>query len=188
MFGFPAPPAALEKMVRRMVPATVLMAAALALAPAVPAEAQIMYDPPQPLDGIAVVIDGDRLNVNGLPVRLYGIDAPDLGQFCLSARGRSYDCGAVARDMLERLIGTRQVQCSIFSVLTNDDQVGACAVDGHDLAAAMVIRGWAFPVPSLATRYESLESRAQSARAGVWSGRAERPWNWRRRQGAEPDR
>lgn len=183
MFTMAAPPTAFMKMVRRMRPATALIAAILVLAPVSTAGAQISYDPPQPLDGIAIVIDGDRLNVNGLPVRLYGIDAPELGQFCLSSRGQSYDCGAAARSMLEGLIGTRQVQCLIFSVLTNDDQIGACAVDGRDLAAAMVYRGWAFPARSLATRYESLEGRAQAARAGLWSGRAERPWIWRRRQG-----
>ena len=150
--------------------------------------AQVTFDPPQPLDGIAVVLEGDRLNVNGLPVRLYGIDAPDLGQTCLSRRGERYDCGGVARDMLERLIGTEPVQCSIYSVLANDDQVGTCVANGRDLAAAMVYLGWAFPVRALASRYESLESRAQSARSGLWSGRAERPWIWRRRQGTTETR
>lgn len=168
----------------RQLPLAVAILAVLVL----PARAQITYDPPQPLDGIAAVIEGDRLNVSGLTVRLYGIDAPDIGQTCQSRIGRRYDCGRVARDMLERLIGTRPVQCSIYSILANEDQVGACAVDGRDLAASMVLTGWAFPVRSLASRYEALEGRAQSARAGMWSGRAERPWIWRRRQDAAEGR
>lgn len=167
---------------------TLCAAIALIVAWTPMAQAQITFDPPQPLDGIAVVLEGDRLNVNGLPVRLYGIDAPDLGQTCQSRLGRSYDCGSVARDMLERLVGSEPVQCSIYSILANDDQVGTCSVGGRDLAAAMVYLGWAFPVRSLASRYESLESRAQSARSGMWSGRAERPWIWRRRQGPEETR
>lgn len=145
---------------------------------------QVALDPAQPLDGIAVVVEGDRLNVNGLPVRLYGIDAPEIGQTCLSRRGEPYDCGAAARAVLERLIGTRLVQCSIYSVLANNEQVGSCAVGVQDLAATMVLTGWAFPQRSLSSRYERLEARAQSARAGVWAGRAERPWIWRRRQAA----
>ena len=171
-----------------MIRQTALTAALFASLLASAAHAQLTFDPPQPLEGIAVVLEGDRLNVGGLPVRLYGIDAPDIGQTCLSRRGEAYDCGAVARIMLERLIGTRPVQCSIYSVLANDEQVGACAVDGRDLAGSMVIRGWAFPVRSLSNRYEALEARAQSARAGVWSGRAERPWIWRRRQGTDATR
>lgn len=161
-----------------------LFAVLIATTLASKAQAQIVYSPAQPLDGIAVVVEGDRLTVNGLPVRLYGIDAPEIGQTCLSRRGESYDCGAVAREVLERLIGTRPVQCSIYSVLASDEQVGSCAVEGRDLAAIMVLSGWAFPQRSLSSRYEILEGRAQSARAGVWAGRAERPWIWRRRQGA----
>ena len=171
-------------MIRRTAHFAALFAALLASA----AQAQITFDPPQPLDGIAVVMEGDRLNVGGLVVRLYGIDAPEIGQTCLSRRGETYDCGGVARDMLERLIGARPVQCAVYSVLANDEQIGACSVDGRDLAAAMVIRGWAFPVRSLSSRYEALEGRAQSARAGLWSGRAERPWIWRRRQGSNDTR
>ena len=144
--------------------------------------AQLVYSSDQPLDGIAVVVEGDRLNVNGRPVRLYGIDAPEIGQTCLSRRGESYDCGAVAREVLDRLIGTDPVQCSIYSVLASDEQVGSCTVNGRDLAATMVLSGWAFPQRSLSSRYEILEGRAQSARAGFWAGRAERPWIWRRRQ------
>ena len=146
--------------------------------------AQIAYSPAQPLDGIAIVVEGDRLDVNGLPVRLYGIDAPDIGQTCQSRLGRTYDCGQAAREVLERLIGTRPVQCSIHSVLASEVQVGTCSVGGRDLGATMVLSGWAFPQRSLSGRYEVLEGRAQSARAGMWAGRAERPWIWRRRQAA----
>lgn len=158
----------------------------LTLSPA--AEGQVVFSPAQPLDGIAVVIEGDRLNVNGLPVRLYGIDAPEIGQTCLSARGQSYDCGNVARNALDRLIGSRTVQCEIYSILANRDQVGTCSVGGRDIAAVMVVSGWAFPQRSLSTRYERLEARAQSVRAGLWAGRAERPWIWRRRQAAQGGR
>ncbi len=156
--------------------------AVLTVAMASTAWSQIAYDPPQPLDGIAVVIEGDRLNVNGRTVRLFGIDAPELGQTCESGRGTTYDCGAAARDRLERLIGLEPVQCSIYSKLANDDRIGVCTVAGRDLAASMVLTGWAFPVRALSSRYAVLEGRAQSRRAGMWSGRAERPWIWRRRQ------
>ena len=152
------------------------------------AGAQIVFSPAQPLDGIAVVVEGDLLNVNGLPVRLYGIDAPEIGQTCVSGRGETYDCGAAARNTLERLIGSGPVQCSIYSILANKDQVGSCTVGDRDIGAVMVASGWAFPQRSLSSRYERLEARAQSVRAGMWAGRAERPWIWRRRQAALNER
>ena len=164
------------------------LAGICAMMPSAVSLGQVAFDPAVPLDGIAVVIEGDRLNVNGLPVRLYGIDAPELGQSCLSRRGEPYDCGTAARQVLERLVGTSPVQCSIFSVLENRDQVGTCAVAGRDLGATMVLSGWAFPQRALSDRYESLEGRAQAAKVGLWAGRAERPWIWRRRQGAAAPR
>lgn len=163
---------------------TAILASLVGLSLLSQAEAQIVFSPAQPLDGIAVVIEGDLLNVNGLPVRLYGIDAPEIGQTCLSGRGETYDCGAAARNTLERLIGSGSVQCSIYSILANKEQVGSCTVGDRDIGAVMVASGWAFPQRSLSSRYERLEARAQSARAGMWAGRAERPWIWRRRQAA----
>ncbi|NNG04395.1 MAG: thermonuclease family protein [Inquilinus sp.] len=128
-------------------------------------------------------MEGDRMIVNGLPVRLYGIDAPETGQQCRSARGAPFDCGEAARAVLERMIGSSPVQCSIFSVATSGDQIGLCKVGGADLGARMVAGGWAFPQRRLSNRYEAMEARAQSAGAGLWAGLAERPWLWRRRQG-----
>ena len=159
-----------------------VLAGLIGVLPPFHAASQVVFSPAQPLDGIAVVVEGDLLNVNGLPVRIYGIDAPEIGQTCRSARGEEFDCGAAARSVLEGLIGTGSVQCEIFSILTNKEQVGTCTSGGRDIGAVMVVTGWAFPQRALSNRYERLEARAQSARAGLWAGRAERPWIWRRRQ------
>ena len=147
------------------------------------ASAQTELSPPQPVDGLAQVVEGDRMIVNGQPVRLYGIDAPELGQQCRSARGVPFDCGEAARAVLERMIGSNPVRCSIFSVSSAGDQIGLCQVDGADLGTRMIADGWAFPQRRLSNRYEAMEARAQSARVGLWAGFAERPWLWRRRQG-----
>ena len=41
---------------------------------------------PAPLVGVASVIDGDTLEIRGVRVRLYGIDAPEFSQTCTKAR------------------------------------------------------------------------------------------------------
>ena len=40
--------------------------------------------------GIARVVDGDTLNIEGLGVRLHGIDAPETAQRCRDGQGRDY--------------------------------------------------------------------------------------------------
>ncbi|MEE8272099.1 MAG: thermonuclease family protein [Alphaproteobacteria bacterium] len=136
---------------------------------------QSALDPYETVEGLAEAVEGDIVSVNGVPVRLYGIDAPDTGQSCETLRGRRYDCGAVARAMLDRLVGGNPVRCTIYSASADGSQIGACFVGRHDLGAAMVLAGWAFSQRSLSNRYERHEARAQSVDAGLWAGRARRP-------------
>jgi endonuclease YncB( thermonuclease family) len=146
---------------------------------AAPAGAQVQYDPFRTLEGFVQVVEGDLIQVNGRPVRLYGIDAPDLGQICFSRTGRAYDCGAAARNMLDRLIGANQVACTLYARLEGGNEVGRCFIGRTDIARALVRRGWAYPQPSLSNRYGGAQAFAQAREAGVWSGRAVRPWVWR---------
>jgi endonuclease YncB( thermonuclease family) len=41
------------------------------------------------LIGVASVIDGDTIEIHGQRIRLHGIDAPEGGQTCLDAAGRT---------------------------------------------------------------------------------------------------
>ena len=146
------------------------------------AYAQIAYDPFEEVVGVAQVEEGDVLAVGGQPVRLYGIDAPELGQMCSTRRGVRFDCGEAARSILERLIGTAEVSCSVYAGLSDGRSVGRCFVGGADLGLAMVSRGWAYTLPSLSNRYGGAQAEAQARRAGLWSARAQRPWVWRNEQ------
>ena len=47
------------------------------------------------LTGKADIVDGDTIKVSGIPVRLYGIDAPESRQTC-KREGRIYGCGKQA--------------------------------------------------------------------------------------------
>lgn len=146
------------------------------------ASAQGQYDPFQVVEGPLIAVSGDVVRLNGREIRLHGLDAPDPGQTCTSARGQAYDCGAVAQRVLAALVQGRLFRCTLFSRLTGGREVGVCAADGHDLGAALVARGWAYSDRGLSNRYEGMEARAQTRRAGVWAGRHERPWVYRQRQ------
>ena len=146
------------------------------------ARAQVSYDPFLEVVGPAEVLEGDVLSVGGQPVRLYSVDAPELGQMCATRGGVPFDCGEAARSILERLIGAAEVSCTVYSALSGGQSVGRCFVGGADLGLAMVSRGWAYSLPSLSNRYERVQAQAQARRNGLWAARAQRPWVWRAEQ------
>ena len=65
------------------------------------------------LSGNADVVDADTIRVNGIPIRLYGIDAPESRQTCERAGG-SYACGKVATRALADL--SRHDRCGANSL------------------------------------------------------------------------
>ena len=64
--------------------------------------------------GMPKIIDGDTIEVQGQAIRLYGIDAPELGQAC-TIEERAYDCGLVARTALLDLTAGVAVTCRVVS-------------------------------------------------------------------------
>jgi endonuclease YncB( thermonuclease family) len=64
------------------------------------------------LTGRADIVDADTIKVGGIPVRLYGIDAPESRQSC-ERDGKPYGCGKQATKTLADLIAAQPVQCEI---------------------------------------------------------------------------
>lgn len=151
------------------------------------ARAQSQLDPFLAVEGEPQVVEGDTVVVDGQTIRLYAIDAPELTQTCTAGDGRVYDCGRASLNAVTALLRGRVATCSLFSRTPDGAAVGACAVGDRDVGSAIVTLGWAVSYRSLSNRYEYLESRARSRRAGLWSGRFERPWVWRTRS-AEAER
>ena len=152
-----------------------------------PGHGQSQYDPWQTVEGEASAMSGDTVIVEGSTIRLYGIDAPELGQTCHSRSGQPYDCGAMARNFLEQALAGRTINCTIFSQAVDGIQVGRCAAGSTDIGLYMVGHGWAFAARGLSNRYGGTEARAQARGAGVWSGRSVQPWVWRQQQEAPAD-
>ncbi|MFC3833655.1 MULTISPECIES: thermonuclease family protein [Deinococcus] len=66
---------------------------------------------PALLVGVASVIDGDTLEIQGVRVRRFGIDAPESSQTCTKA-GTVYRCGQRAALAQGGLVKGKTVTCT----------------------------------------------------------------------------
>ena len=127
------------------------------------------------------VIDGDSFDVQGTVIRLYGIDAPELGQNCRIGT-RTYDCGQIARTALLDLTAGVTVSCQLTPASPEDGadgRIGRCSADGYDLSEGMAYTGWALAVRQVSERYVVYEEQARTAGRGLWTGQFVTPWDWR---------
>lgn len=142
---------------------------------------------PQPqipvLEGrVSKILGGDKIIVNGMPVRLYGVATPVLGQNCTDAHGRGYDCGYISARKLQEIIGSDPVSCKIMQQNKQGDLMAACSVSSFDIGAVMVEAGWAIALPDITPIYVPYEQKARQSKSGLWEGRFQKPWEWQAEQ------
>ena len=126
--------------------------------------------------------DGDSftIRVEGAlrPIRLLGIDAPELAQACQDARGQPWRCGTRARDAFSALAPRGAgIACRSEGKDRFDRELSRCALaDGRDLAAQLVRGGWA-----IATTEDYLveQDLARAQKRGLWQGEFLTPAEWR---------
>jgi endonuclease YncB( thermonuclease family) len=83
----------------------------------------------QILEGsVTHVRDGDTIEVSGMPVRLSGVTADELG----TARGEA------AASFMRDIVRGEIVTCALTGEVTHDRQVGRCSVDGQDLGKKLI--------------------------------------------------
>jgi endonuclease YncB( thermonuclease family) len=136
------------------------------------------------LTGRARAIDGDSLELAGLQIRLFGIDAPEGRQDCRDRAGETYPCGREAARALAAAIAGRAVTCTAVDHDRYDRDVAICTVGTRDLGELMVRAGLAIDLPQHSRgRYAAAEREARDAKRGLWGGTFEQPAAWRRRAG-----
>jgi endonuclease YncB( thermonuclease family) len=134
---------------------------------------------PPSVSGTPLVLDGDTIDINGVRVRLFGIDAPERGQLCERADGSRYDCGQKARESLLAAIDNGAVRCTRRDVDPYGRMVAVCSNRQGDLGAMLVEEGAALAYRHYSNDYVDEEAKAQAARRGLWQGRFEAPWDYR---------
>ncbi len=101
------------------------------------------------------VRDADTIVVDGTPVRLNGVDAPELGT-------RS---GQDAKRWMVNFLRGKDVECKLNGERTYDRWVGVCYADGQDIGAAVIAAGHALDCARYSGgRYKHLETPAAKSR------------------------
>jgi hypothetical protein len=129
------------------------------------------------LDGQSV-IDGDTLKIAGRPIRLYGIDAPELGQTCADG----WRDGEMARRALAAIVTARPVECRRITTDRYGRTVAVCRADGEDIGATLVRSGMAWAYDTYSVRYLLPEWLAWLDGLGVHARDCTVPSRWRGRQ------
>jgi endonuclease YncB( thermonuclease family) len=136
------------------------------------------------LQGYPQVLNGSVLSLNGIKIKLFGIDAPDLNQTCSDRMGQGYRCGERSALWLQDWLNGREVSCHILSKIESGWATGSCFTNNnqYDIAAVMVSEGWAVSYTRFTDIYVRYEQQAAEAHRGLWSGSFYKPWDWRRLQ------
>ena len=107
---------------RRALFGALMIAAAVLLAAPASASGLILEGP------VTHVRDGDTIEVSGVPVRLSGVTADELG----TARGEA------AATFMHDIVRGKIVTCALTGEVTHDRQVGRCSVDRQDLGKKLI--------------------------------------------------
>jgi endonuclease YncB( thermonuclease family) len=137
--------------------------------------------------GRAYATGADTLRVGGISVRLGDIEAPESEQRCGGGAGK-WRCAQVAESVLSRLVNGRRTSCGLGGSDEAGRQLGHCSVGRKDVAAELVRQGYVFADAGLFARYAGEEREARAAKAGLWSGEAERPADFRAKRWEEAKR
>jgi endonuclease YncB( thermonuclease family) len=130
--------------------------------------------------GQASVVDGDTLEIHGIRIRLWGVDAPESSQLCRGEDSLQYRCGAQAANDLDAFIARRPVNCSPLSLDPYGRTVANCSVGGTDLGEWLVRKGLALDWPQYSKgRYGEAQRDAERVGRGIWKGSYVEPWLYR---------
>jgi len=141
---------------------------------------QISTDAFADVIGRASVIDADTIEIHGQRIRLHGIDAPEKGQPCFDEVGKSYQCGRQAALALDEFIGMSPVRCRERDRDRYGRTVADCSVRGEDIELWLVRGGHAMAYRKYSNDYIAAEQEARNAKRGIWIGKVQPPWEWRK--------
>ncbi len=135
-----------------------------------------------------IVFDGDSAKglVYGrekLNLRLAGIDAPELNQKCKNDLG-VWECGIQAKNELMNYLN-ENIRCNSIGKDRYNRTLVECETEyegkWRDISELMVLNGYALAYREYSEKYIEFEKIAKSQKKGIWSGKFDKPWDWRKK-------
>jgi len=142
------------------------------------------------ISGNAQIIDGDTIKINSKKIRLYGIDAPEFKQMCKKPYLTiiffifiiDYPCGKISTQKLQKKINNKVITCKILDVDRYKRFIGECYKRNLNLNSWLVSNGYAVAYRKYSKKYISNEINAKNEKKGLWQGKFEMPWDFRRKK------
>ena len=140
------------------------------------------------ISGSAVVTDGDTIKINNNKIRLFGIDAPEKKQLCekifltisFISFKKKYPCGEISTEKLKKLINKNIIKCHVKGKDRYQRKLAICFRNKLNINSWLVRNGYAVSYQKYSKKYLSEEIEAKNDKKGIWQGKFEMPWDWRK--------
>ncbi len=141
------------------------------------------------ISGLAKVVDGDTIKINGKKIRLFGIDAPEKNQICKKnwfsfnflTLDKDYFCGKVTTKKLKKFILNKKIKCVGNRLDKYNRLIAICYKENKDINLWLVRNGLAVSYKKYSTKYSFQEKQAKKEKIGLWQGKFDMPWQWRKK-------
>ena len=130
--------------------------------------------------GKAKIIDGDTIHIGNSKIRLHGIDAPETKQKCIK-NSKKWNCGLESTRFLKNLVRNDYIECNTNGRDRYNRYIGVCYKDNININSEMVINGWAIAYRYYSLDYVKEETIAKSKKIGIWIGKFEEPYLFRKK-------
>ena len=145
------------------------------------------------ISGTALVTDGDTIKINKNKIRLLGIDAPELNQYCYNNL-QKYPCGKASKEWLKMIINNSEISCLYSEKDRYKRILGICYLSDADSLSdlkkiklfeinSLIVRsGNALAYRKYSKKYIDDEDYARINKKGIWIGKFDMPWDFRRKK------
>ena len=132
--------------------------------------------------------DGDTIKINNNKIRLFGIDAPEKKQLCekifltisFISFKKKYPCGEISTEKLKKLINKNIIKCHVEGKDRYQRKLAICFRNKLNINSWLVRNGYAVSYQKYSKKYLSEEIEAKNDKKGIWQGKFEMPWDWRK--------
>jgi len=140
------------------------------------------------ISGKAITIDGDTIKIKNKKIRLHGIDAPEIKQLCqrtflsifIFSFQENYKCGEISKKKLEKYVKNNIIKCKVEGIDGYKRILGTCYKNTININSRMVRNGYAVAYKKYSKKYISVEREAKREELGLWKGKFDMPWDWRK--------